>query len=605
MASLSGCHLVPDNHGVVVDGLLVDTHCHVFNATDLPVYQFVHQVYLENPSIVPPIVGDLLKPFLFMIAAMMTDDAPTGAVEMRQLNDGPDTTPGDNRATAALARGLRALHAEDGNIDTRLRATLAQNTPAPEKQNEGPCRNPNLPRIAGAAVPPVARSWPSPAVPTEAERRQLYDRIAAKVDQARPARRGALAFRDEGDPQQLAEELVRQLRVSGQPRSPNARGALLADPFSGLLNIIEWADLYTLPRLALVQRLVGVLGSNNVQPRLVMPSLVDYGLWLDRFDQPETPFADQVRVMGALASTSKLPAKTLLHGFVGYNPWRAIRDEANHRDPLALVKEALTSHGFIGVKLYPPMGFRGSDNAHIPDVPCDALREFPDFPDRLDGVLERLYAYCEREGVPIMLHSASSQLAYEQFDDCPNPAHWSAVLARHPALRVSFGHFGGFWENKRDTTPWAQTIVDLMACHEGVYADVADFSFVANGGGDDIASRGRFEAFLKSQANLQRLDLLRTRIMFGTDWSMLGKTANADRFAHDMIDFMGKTLGGAPGFAATNALRFAGLDDVNTNTAQRLLAFHGGPGTPHGKLLLSMISTVREGLPKVSREAPA
>src|SRR6266478_4088139 len=74
-----------------------------------------------------------------------------------------------------------------------------------------------------------------------------------------------------------------------------------------------------------------------------------------------------------------------VHGFVGFDPLRqALYDDnrggAPDGDPMAVVRRAIeVNHiavskstkltgGFIGVKLYPPMGFRATDNKHLPDA---------------------------------------------------------------------------------------------------------------------------------------------------------------------------------------------------------------------------------------------
>ena len=73
-----------------------------------------------------------------------------------------------------------------------------------------------------------------------------------------------------------------------------------------------------------------------------------------------------------------------VHGFVGFDPLRqALYDyhqrKPTDKDPMAVVRRAIevarisdststkTTGGFVGVKLYPPMGFRAIDNEHLSD----------------------------------------------------------------------------------------------------------------------------------------------------------------------------------------------------------------------------------------------
>jgi hypothetical protein len=68
---------------------------------------------------------------------------------------------------------------------------------------------------------------------------------------------------------------------------------------------------------------------------------------------------------------------------------------------------------------------------------------------------------------------------------------------------------------------------------------------------------------------------MRKRLLFGTDWEMLGRTPNHHLFASKILFFMLDTLGGSvDDYAARNALRFAGLDDDNSGTTRRLVSFH-------------------------------
>lgn len=55
------------------------------------------------------------------------------------------------------------------------------------------------------------------------------------------------------------------------------------------------------------------------------------------------------------------------HAFFPFCPWRQVHfdkaaDKGSLENPLALIEEAIDHHGFVGVKLYPPMGFRPWNN---------------------------------------------------------------------------------------------------------------------------------------------------------------------------------------------------------------------------------------------------
>lgn len=77
-----------------------------------------------------------------------------------------------------------------------------------------------------------------------------------------------------------------------------------------------------------------------------------------------------------------------MHSFVGFDPRRQVQEPGT---PLALVKRAILEHGFVGVKLYPPMGFQASDNK-----------------GPIETALRRLYDWCKDADVPIMAHAENS-----------------------------------------------------------------------------------------------------------------------------------------------------------------------------------------------------
>ena len=109
------------------------------------------------------------------------------------------------------------------------------------------------------------------------------------------------------------------------------------------------------------------------------------------------------------------PANRALHGFIGFDPWRQVVDEAQGNTPTALdvVKTAIETQGFIGVKIYPPMGFRATNNASVPQSTFAGLEPVT-IPvagrgTKIDDALMKLYTYCNTNEVPIMAHCAPSQ----------------------------------------------------------------------------------------------------------------------------------------------------------------------------------------------------
>jgi hypothetical protein len=177
---------------------------------------------------------------------------------------------------------------------------------------------------------------------------------------------------------------------------------------------------------------------------LVVASMVDYDWWLARGRATPTPLQEQVDVMSQVS----VLLGGRVHGFAPFCPFREAMtlDSSGTGDAMRLVKSAIETRGFIGVKLYPPMGFApwGNTGKTVwqgkPSLPAAAAD--PDFGKRLDAAMNSLFTYCLANDVPIMAHTNHSNGPYEEFKDLAGSENWKLALDKFPGLRVSFGHFG-------------------------------------------------------------------------------------------------------------------------------------------------------------------
>jgi predicted TIM-barrel fold metal-dependent hydrolase len=236
-------------------------------------------------------------------------------------------------------------------------------------------------------------------------------------------------------------------------------------------------------------------------PVLLTPALVDLrrwvsgsdgelGIWANWFEQHVLGYvvgigesitrttvrsmtlAEQMEVMRLLAE--RRPEGLLVHPFVPYDPWSGALDlQAGKADTmLSFVRTAVEVQGAVGVKLYPPMGFRASGNARLstrqaefdpPDRPA-FRRELEDALGAaetggwIDRALEGLYRWCQAEGVPILAHTGPSHAGNSEarYYCRAFPGYWEPVFRRYPGIRVNLGHFGGLWTvplNLRDGPP--------------------------------------------------------------------------------------------------------------------------------------------------------
>lgn len=125
-------------------------------------------------------------------------------------------------------------------------------------------------------------------------------------------------------------------------------------------------------------------------------------------------------------------------------------------DHLALMRQALEAHGFVGVKLYPSLGS---------PVTSDAMK--------------KVYDYCVEHDVPILLHSTRGGFyETESTRNFGDPALWADILGDRPGLRVCFAHAGGVDQGIVEPggpqpPQWPHEIMELMFAFDHVYTDLA------------------------------------------------------------------------------------------------------------------------------------
>ncbi len=330
--------------------------------------------------------------------------------------------------------------------------------------------------------------------------------------------------------------------------------------------IFNWLKLFGHPRRDLVARLARFYTDTDHRCELIAPALVDYNAWLDNPDAEGRRLDDQVAVMGAIA---KLPGKPRVHGFVGFDPIRAILAPYGYYpggtampiiDPHALVRDAVENHGFLGVKLYPPMGFRAWNNGKgdltfSPMAKKYVGQVYDGIGDRqlgelIDAELAKLYRYCADQGVPILAHAYNSN----QADQCTgwraSPQYWGEVIDRFSTpekpLRLCLGHFGSFSAHTKfpgcadafTAKAWEVIIGSILAKPgaQFVYADLSYLAEVLDRSDGWQARRAtmrdRFKSFLS------KYDAAAEHICYGSDWIMLGLEPGHERYHLELGDFL-------------------------------------------------------------------
>lgn len=549
---------------------IVDVHCHIFNSLDLPMVEFIDTAYLRN-AVSNPTVG----PYTPLIDAILADLSKR--LRTQTKDDNSD-------------RSLNQCVAYERQFVTRLFSDWKNNSvPLPPSAQDMAMLD-----ILDAYLPTIVfgflRRELSPgnfSGPKDFSLNSVLDNSD-----------GAFTLEPEFDSDYLAGQIYEQ------------------DTSDKIIShSISWSVIFTRSRRELADQLNRV---NNDRAVLVTPAMVDFTKWLDASSDKMTTLADQVAAMGRLSHEDR-PGQPRIHGFVAFDPLRqAIYDKvggAPADSPLAIIDKAVTQDGFIGVKLYPPMGFRPTKNAAAGDdfpcwvrfgsgspgygVKCANPKHTPDGlgndPGQvLDDVLVRLYTWCVTKNVPIMAHTNNSNAAGPGYGTRANPDYWNVVLQQQQfrTLRINMAHFGGFNEAFKSGTfkpgdlsqTWEWKIGQMFSANPNamIFSDISYFSEVlARKSQQRKQTLLAMRQFTNAFANSDRL------LMYGTDWSMIGHemqfpTGRQPAYPDVIAEFLadaGYNSDQLENIFFRNAVRFLGLlpSDRANGARGRLEAFYGPP----------------------------
>lgn len=389
-----------------------------------------------------------------------------------------------------------------------------------------------------------------------------------------------IARSSDGQEQTLFEAIVDEVHPGGTralalgaevatPASLTQRIAFSTGPFA---RYIKWVGRLKHFRADIIRELIQTYGGEPDGVRLFASAQVDFELWLR--DKPQTPIAQQIE----LGERLSLAFPGRIHFFAPFDPWRDSATAASAGDALTLVQQAVVERGFLGVKLYPPMGFAASGNAEL-DFSAVGQHDSKAFGRKLDGSLDRLFDWALEHDVPIMAHCNFSEESKHGFARRASPEFWRAALAKHSGLRVNLGHFGG-QDNLgpggvNEAAGWPETIMSLMATADGarVYTDIGNF---------DLHDRPERTAWLATlQKALGQNPVLLSRLMYGSDWLLLATSDDYEDFLMQFRDGLGGmgTLSPAQIDAVVggNARDFLGLNPGD-KARGRLEAFYDTNG---------------------------
>ena len=508
--------------------LSIDIHTHVFNGSDLPIRAFFERILMTD------------KPWLKPLGAVLQEIAWSAA-------------PNANQELTALFKISDALKVCTAN--TVREAFISDQNAAYTNGVAELQRALQAAHAKGALV-----QTPSVVSELDAEIQSLpsnYDDYVSLRDRVRPATALGYDFRG------AIDFILRNLQYR-------------------YVNVFEYLREYS---------------SNN--PRkidLMVAHLVDYDWPINGGENTLTVLADQVSVMEQIS----ILTGGRVHCFAPFDPFREVAFRVGHStgnfSSLALVQDAVRNHGCIGVKLYPPMGFAAFGNADGARFPASlwsrdwipALYHRPDIGTQLDAVLQDLYAWCIAEHVPIMAHTAPTNVPDSTFRQFTDSTTWSAVPA---GLRVDFGHFGETDEVADDITrPLAYA--RLMTTSDNspgrhFFADSAYFAEILTQEPALKIKLDKLFALTKSGPGA----FLADRLMYGTDWEMVVVEGQSTRdYLKDFEQLFSALDATAPPgswpsysdrFFGRNAAEFLDLRSTDVrSTRQRMEKFYADHGIP-------------------------
>lgn len=319
---------------------VIDAHCHIFNAADIAIYGFTRNV-LANIDELPAL--RIIEPTLCRITNLIRGAAPLVSDELQVIDAHRDFGFRNNpvwlRNRAVERRALEAdiVAAGLGNL---LEFDFELDACKAE---------------ADAMV-----TWP------------LARRQAWFAEQRAEARESRLL-------QAKAREIL-------------AREDDLA-------TAVRWLVGLTRYRFEIADELFSLYGVGRGEQGdvVIMPALVDFGFWLG--DHATTPLADQIDLMGRFAGLYN----GRVHALAPFDPWREVlhglgAGEAGP-NPIAEASRAIIEEGAVGVKLYPPMGFRAAGNAEV--LHAEAGQGACPMLDRDLGNADASYRQTFRDGVAL------------------------------------------------------------------------------------------------------------------------------------------------------------------------------------------------------------
>lgn len=532
-AILPACVTRPLPPGVCIAdgrGNIIDVHCHLFNSSDVSVEGFVryvvHGEHREEvfPELKVARAGGIVDALVVLLALILSADSITAKRE------------------AANLRRHQPMETSE-HLDNRQTEAVADALLTLDQSQRTP--NKVVQSIAGDQAEP--------------DYSDLLNQIYSEA--------GVMTAKARGQPLNKAEavEVARQLKGK----------------CSKIARYIDFARLLLGSREAIAREYIRVFADKRCV-QMITPCFLDMYRWLGK--PPISSIAEQVDVMDALQVSIAQSTGMHMHSMVGFDPRRSAED----RDILKVVKHAINDCGFVGVKLYPPMGFQPIENRKlgVPKVPEGPKGE------SIEHALIELYDWCAAEDVPIMAHAENSLGSVCGYGRSASPEWWRKVLGKpnYARLRINLAHFGGFDEaldiganapqglrceaDKYSGPVWEDIIGETIK-DDGRDFLFADLSYLSELTIPDSQEEERPEIRRRFEAFRIAYDPDVRHLMYGTDWTMIAKELDNNNYLANLdaqLRLAGFTPDQLQNIYWRNAVRYLGLGRGESRRLQRYCA---------------------------------
>lgn len=566
--------------------LTIDTHCHIFNGSDLQAKEFIARVVSNEKGVVAVVmeaVGEIIQ-------VLEWGNAPTADEEISVLQELSNTNEANLSTVVEKHRSNRYLKARDAIQKTRSKVKMSSSNAAP---------------LFSAQVASSSAARRSVAN-APAELQALMTRTPTKDDVLRQI----YASFDPPDYEQHKQTHTLNLQhlhnfdlaVRSESTADLAPNATVGYSVLGMIRFIgegfqyrivdaqDYLDTFTKP----AQRSVD----------LIVASMVDFDWWLTQGSKTPTPLYSapgsaektQLDVMEQIS----IVTNGQVHGFAAFDPLREVAFRAGKGaqwSSRAFVQEAITKRGCVGVKLYPPMGFAAYGNSSKPndfwegnklpdwlhgDISYNDGKPPQGLGARMDEVLGELYAWCSspQQEVPILAHSNQTNGVTEEFKELVSASYWKNALTAFPNLRVSFGHLGDFsGDLQQPAIPdSSQSFIDLFASAPHAHGDSGFDAEVLRE--EELLAKRYQTAY--GDGSTPQAQLFAQRLMYGTDWNLVMVSGDIGDYEKNFVAlFEGLQNGNQlidghkvkDRFFGWNAVEFLGLKSGD-RTRQRLEDFY-------------------------------